>query len=79
MQEISTPTTNPSIGSKIRIVALPPYLKTADPMPMLRPANLIQMGEEGIITDYRPQNYWAIRLSKGTFLIEHQYFEVRES
>lgn len=79
MQEISTPGTNPSIGSKIKIVALPPYLKTADPMPMLRPANLIEMGEEGMIMDYRPQNYWVIRLSKGTFLIESQYFETLET
>lgn len=79
MQEISTPTKNPSIGSQIKIVALPPYLKTAEPMPMLRPANLIQIGEEGIIMDYRPPNYWAIRFSKGTFLIESQYFETLEA
>lgn len=79
MQEISTPRTNPSIGSKIKIVALPPYLKTADPMPMLRPSNLIEIGEEGIIMAHRPKNYWAIRFSKGTFLIESQYFETGET
>ncbi|MDB9457694.1 DUF3148 domain-containing protein, partial [Dolichospermum circinale CS-545/17] len=29
------------IGSKVRVVSLPPYLKTAEPMPMLRPADVI--------------------------------------
>ncbi|NTW19470.1 MAG: DUF3148 domain-containing protein, partial [Nostocales cyanobacterium W4_Combined_metabat2_030] len=33
------------IGSKVRVVALPPYLKTAEPMPMLRPVDVIHLGE----------------------------------
>ncbi|MDP5017632.1 MAG: DUF3148 domain-containing protein, partial [Dolichospermum sp.] len=37
------------IGSKVRVVALPPYVKTAEPMPMLRPADVIHIGEEGIV------------------------------
>lgn len=63
------------IGSKVRVVALPPYLKTADPMPMLRPPDLIQIGEEGIVIDRRPGGYWGVRFAKGTFLVDSQYIE----
>lgn len=67
------------IGSKVRIIALPTYVKTADPMPMLRPPDIITLGEEGIVIDRRPGGYWGIRLSKGTFLIDSQYMESIEN
>jgi hypothetical protein len=63
------------VGSKVRVVALPPYIKTADPMPMLRPPDVIQLGEEGIVLDRRPGGYWGVRFSKGAFLIDSQYIE----
>ena len=63
------------IGSKVRVVSLPPYVKTADPMPMLRPADVIYVGEEGIVIDRRPGGYWGIRLTRGAFLIDSQYIE----
>jgi hypothetical protein len=63
------------IGSKVRVVSLPPYVKTADPMPMLRPADVIYVGEEGIVFDRRPGGYWGIRLTRGAFLIDSQYIE----
>lgn len=64
-----------NVGDKIKVIALPPYLKTAEPMPMLRPSNLIEIGEEGTILDCRPGNYWGVRFNKGAFLLESQYFE----
>ena len=63
------------IGSKVRVVSLPPYVKTADPMPMLRPADVIHIGEEGIVLDRRPGGYWGVRFTKGAFLIDSQYIE----
>ena len=66
------------IGSGVRVVTLPPYIKTADPMPMLRPPDLISIGEEGIVIDRRPGDYWSVRFSKGTFLIDSQYIESTE-
>ncbi len=63
------------IGEKVRVITLPPYLKTADPMPMLRPPDVVSLGEEGIVSDRRPANYWAVRFTKGTFLIDSQYLE----
>jgi hypothetical protein len=65
-----------SVGDKVRVTSLPPYLKTAEPMPMLRPPSAIAIGEEGIVVDRRPGGYWGIRFSKGAFLMECQYLEV---
>ncbi len=63
------------IGEKVRVITLPPYLKTAEPMPMLRPPDVVALGEEGIVSDRRPAGYWAVRFIKGTFLIDSQYIE----
>jgi Protein of unknown function (DUF3148) len=67
------------ISSKVRVVTLPPYVKTADPMPMLRPPDVISIGEEGIVIDRRPGGYWGVRFSRGTFLIDSQYIESTEN
>ncbi|MDJ0677644.1 MAG: DUF3148 domain-containing protein [Calothrix sp. MO_167.B42] len=63
------------IGSKVRVVALPSYIKTAEPMPMLRPPDLIHIGEEGIVLDRRPGGYWGIRFANGSFLLDSEYIE----
>jgi hypothetical protein len=64
-----------AIGEKVRVVAIPPYVKTAEPMPMLRPPEVIQLGEEGVVIDRRPGGYWAVRFAKGAFLVDSQYIE----
>ncbi|MBN3874007.1 MAG: DUF3148 domain-containing protein [Nostoc sp.] len=64
-----------AIGSKVRVVALPAYVKTAEPMPMLRPPDVIHIGEEGIVIDRRPGGYWGIRFARGAFLLDSQYIE----
>ena len=64
-----------AIGSKVRVVALPPYVKTAEPMPMLRPPDVIYIGEEGVVVDRRPGEYWSVRFANGAFLLESQYIE----
>lgn len=65
-----------SVGDRVRVVALPTYIKTAEPMPMLRPPNVIQIGEEGVVLDRRPGGFWGVRFSRGAFLIDAQYIEV---
>lgn len=64
-----------NVGDRVRVIALPPFLKTAEPMPMLRPPHLIQIGEEGIVLDRRPGGFWGVRFSKGAFLVDSQYIE----
>jgi hypothetical protein len=44
-------------------------------MPMLRPPNVIHIGEEGTILDRRPGGYWGVRFTKGAFLMDSQYIE----
>ena len=65
-----------AVGDRVRVVALPSYVKTAEPMPMLRPPNVIKLGEEGVIIDRRPGGYWGVRFANGTFLMESNYIEL---
>ncbi|HEY9640648.1 MAG TPA: DUF3148 domain-containing protein [Coleofasciculaceae cyanobacterium] len=63
------------VGDRVRIVALPPYVKTAEPMPMLRPPHVVSLGEEGVVIDRRPGGFWGVRFTKGMFLMEDPYIE----
>ena len=65
-----------AVGSKVSLMSKPPYLKTADPMPMLRPAELLEVGDEGTVMDRRPGGYWGVKFAQGTFLMESQYIDV---
>lgn len=64
-----------AVGDRVRLIDLPPYFKTADPMPMLRPADTLTVGAEGVIQSRRPGGYWGIRFDKGGFLLDSQYLE----
>lgn len=64
-----------AVGDRVRVVALPAYVKTAEPMPMLRPPNVIRLGEEGVILGRQPGNTWSVRLEKGAYLLDSQYLE----
>lgn len=66
-----------TVGDRVRVTSLPPYVKTAEPMPMLRPPHVIQVGEEGVVVDRRPGG-WGVRFSRGMFLLDSQYLEVVE-
>ncbi|NEQ82459.1 MAG: DUF3148 domain-containing protein [Moorea sp. SIO2I5] len=65
-----------NVGDRVRVITLPRYVKTAEPMPMLRPPDVIKVGEEGVILDRRPGGYWGVRFSRGAFLIDSQYIEL---
>ncbi len=56
-----------SVGDRVRLVALPAFIKTADPMPMLRPPTVLSIGAEGVVINQRPCNYWSVRLLNGSF------------
>jgi len=63
------------VGARVRVIALPPYIKTAEPMPMLRPPHVVRLGEEGVVLDQRPGGYWGVRFARGAFLMDPQYIE----
>lgn len=64
------------VGDRVHVIALPAYVKTADPMPMLRPPDVIRLGEEGIVMDRKPGDFWCVRLERGTFLLDSQYLQL---
>jgi hypothetical protein len=64
-----------SVGDRVRLATQPPYFKTADPMPMLRPPDTLRVGDEGIVVDRRPGGYWGIKFDRGSFLLDSQYLE----
>lgn len=66
------------VGDRVKLVEPPPYLKTAEPMPMLRSGDILQSGDEGIVLDRRPGGYWGIRFPVGSFLLETKYLELVE-
>jgi Protein of unknown function (DUF3148) len=68
-----------NIGTTIRIISLPAYLKTADPMPMLRSPSLLALGEIGLIIDRKPGNYWVVKFGSSSFLLEDRYLEAVSS
>ena len=56
-------------GALVRLIQPQPYLKTADPMPMLRPPDLVEVGDEGVVVELRPRNMLAVRFRRGTFFL----------
>lgn len=64
-----------TVGDRVRLAVRPPYFKTAEPLPMLRPSDLVLMGEEGIILEQRPGGYWAVKFERGSFLVDSTYLE----
>jgi hypothetical protein len=59
-----------AIGDGVQLRQQPPYLKTADPMPMLRPADLIGHDEVGQVVGLRAGDQLAVRFRRGTFLLQ---------
>ena len=74
--ESSSPTPTLSVGSSVRLLQTPPYLKTADAMPMLRPPDLVDSGEVGQVVGLRAMEQVAVRFRRGTFLLEARQLEV---
>jgi hypothetical protein len=59
-----------TVGAAVRLSGSLPYLKTADPMPMLRPPDLVDPGETGQVVECRALGIVAVRFRRGTFLID---------
>jgi len=61
-----------AVGDRVCLLQSVPYLKTADPMPMLRPPDLVSTGEVGAVSEIRPRDQLAVRFRRGTFLLAVQ-------
>ena len=64
------------VGDAVKLTALPPYIKTTDPMPMLRPPDILNIGDRGTVIDRRPGGYWGVRFDSGSFLLDSKYLEL---
>jgi Protein of unknown function (DUF3148) len=42
-------------------------------MPMLRPPNVVQLEEEGVILGREPGDAWRVRFSRGAYLVDRKY------
>jgi hypothetical protein len=67
------------VGDLVKIIALPAYLKTAEPMPMLRSPDVLTIGAAGTVLDRRPGGYYGIRFNQGAFLLESKYLDLTEN
>lgn len=63
------------IGDRVQLAQRPPYLKTADPMPMLRPPDSVPINTEGEVLEQRLLETWVVRFPQGNFLVDGQYLE----
>jgi hypothetical protein len=69
----------PLVGAAVRLRQRLPYLKTADPMPMLRPPDLIDAQEVGQVVAIKPFQQRAVRFRRGTFLLAAANLELAGS
>ena len=58
-----------SVGEKVSLQVPLPYLKTADPISMLRPPDLVSIDEVGVIIGIRANNLLEVKFRRGNFLI----------
>lgn len=58
-----------AVGDAVLLARSPAYLKTADPMPMLRPPDLVETGEVGVVSERRSGDTLAVRFRRGIFLL----------
>ncbi|MFM8935394.1 MAG: DUF3148 domain-containing protein [Vulcanococcus sp.] len=63
------------VGDRVQLLQAPPYLKTADAMPMLRPPDLVDAGESGQVVALKALGQVAVRFRRGTFLLETQQLQ----
>ena len=67
-----------SIGDRLRLSVRQSYLKTSDPMPMLRPPDLVEPGEVGEVVALHPLEIVAVRFRRGAFLLPLDQLEPSE-
>tara|TARA_Y100001968_G_scaffold112082_1_gene101506 strand:- start:230 stop:451 length:222 start_codon:yes stop_codon:yes gene_type:complete len=58
-----------SIGEKVSLQVPMTYLKTVDPISMLRPPDLVSLDEVGTVIGIRPKDLLEVKFRRGDFLI----------
>jgi hypothetical protein len=58
------------LGQAVRLRHGVPYLRSAEPMPMLRPPDLVDREEVGQVQELRGIAQVAVRFRRGCFLLD---------
>tara|TARA_B100000579_G_C22829830_1_gene855306 strand:- start:1146 stop:1367 length:222 start_codon:yes stop_codon:yes gene_type:complete len=66
------------IGTKVYLSSPLSYLKTNDPMPMLRPPDLVSLDEVGEVVGLRSKQTAEVRFRRGTFLIPYEKLNIKK-
>ena len=67
-----------AIGEKVSLQVPMPYLKTVDPISMLRPPDLVSLDEVGVIIGIRSEDLLEVKFRRGNFLIPAERLELVE-
>ncbi len=65
----------PEIGDKVFLTVSQSFLKTNDPMPMLRPPDLVSFDELGVVIGLKPLDIAVVRFRNGTFLLSLEHLK----
>ena len=65
-----------SVGEKVSLKVPLPYLKTADPISMLRPPDLVSLDEVGVIIGIRANDLLEVKFRRGNFLIPSERLKI---
>ena len=65
-----------SVGEKVALQVPLPYLKTADPISVLRPPDLVSLDEVGIIIGIRANDLLEVKFRRGDFLIPSERLKI---
>ena len=65
-----------TVGKKVSLQVPLPYLKTADPISMLRPPDLVSLDEVGVIIGIRSNDLLEVKFRRGNFLIPSERLKI---
>ena len=65
-----------SVGEKVLLQVPLPYLKTADPISLLRPPDLVSLDEVGVIIGIRANDLLEVKFRRGNFLIPSERLKI---
>ncbi len=65
-----------SVGEKVSLQVPLQYLKTADPISMLRPPDLVSLDEVGVIIGIRANDLLEVKFRRGNFLIPSERLKI---
>ena len=67
------------LGERVLLKVSQPYLKTSDPMPMLRPPDLVSLDEVGEVVALLPKDMAEVKFRRGNFLISIEHLKIEQA